>query len=294
MTKLITMAIAIVLDCAKEKTMSERVVIEIDNHIATVILNRPSKRNAVDMAMFEAIASAALTIRENAVVRAVVLCGSGSDFCAGIDIAVFAGSGAGSSLSELMEPGTESGANFFQNAAMCWRDLPIPVIAALHGSCFGAGFQIAMGADIRYAAPDIRMSIMEIKWGLIPDMGITATLPGTISADNARELGYTGRVIDSAEALSVGLVTRGVDEPRVMAMKMANEIAGKSPDAIRAMKALFNKAWTGEVSSLLRYEAELQSSVMAGKNQREAALANLERRAPIFVDCDGSPQEKIT
>ena len=207
-----------------------------------------------------------------------------SDFCAGIDIGVFAGRNADSALSDLMDPITKSGANFFQNAALCWRDLPVPVIAALHGSCFGAGFQIAMGADLRYATPNVRMSIMEIKWGIIPDMGITVTVPGTCAADKVRELGYTGRVIDSVEAMGAGLVTDVVKDPLDTAINIANEIAAKSPDAIRAMKALFNNAWTGEVSGLLRYEAELQKNVMSGQNQKEAALANLESRAPVFMD----------
>ena len=277
---------SIALTRAKEKTMSETVEIQIDNHIATINLNRPDKKNAVDIAMFEEIASAAQTIHENSNIRAVVLSGNGSDFCAGIDIKVFAGRSAESALGDLMNPITQSGANFFQNAALCWRDLPVPVIAALHGSCFGAGFQIAMGADLRYAAPNVRMSIMEIKWGLIPDMGITVTVPGTCAADKVRELGYTGKVIDSVEAMGAGLVTDVVEDPLDTAISIANEIAGKSPDAIRAMKGLFNNAWTGEVNALLRYEAELQKSVMSGQNQKEAALANLQSRAPIFMDPD--------
>ncbi len=277
---------SIALTRAKEKTMSETVEIQIDNHIATINLNRPEKKNAVDMAMFEEIASAAQTIHENANIRAVVLSGNGSDFCAGIDIGVFAGRSAESALGDLMNPITQSGANFFQNAALCWRDLPVPIIAALHGSCCGAGFQIAMGADLRYAAPNVRMSIMEIKWGLIPDMGITVTVPGTCAADKVRELGYTGKVIDSVEAMGAGLVTEVVEDPLDAAISIANEIAGKSPDAIRAMKGLFNNAWTGEINALLRYEAELQKSVMSGQNQKEAALANLQSRAPIFMDPD--------
>ena len=175
--------------------MSDRVVIDIDNHVATVTLNRADKKNAVDLEMFDAIAAAADSLGTNSNVRAVVLCGEGSDFCAGIDISVFSGGGIGASTGELMQPRTESGANFFQSAAMCWRDLPVPVIAALQGSVFGAGFQIAMGSDIRFAAADIRMSIMEIKWGLIPDMAITATLPGIVSTDKIRELAYTGRLV---------------------------------------------------------------------------------------------------
>jgi enoyl-CoA hydratase/carnithine racemase len=264
--------------------MSDRVVIDIDNHVATVTLNRADKKNAVDLEMFDAIAAAADSLGTNSNVRAVVLCGEGSDFCAGIDISVFSGGGIGASTGELMQPRTESGANFFQSAAMCWRDLPVPVIAALQGSVFGAGFQIAMGSDIRFAAADVRMSIMEIKWGLIPDMAITATLPGIVSTDKIRELAYTGRLVAADEAGELGLVTRVVDDPLVTATALAHEIAGKSPDAIRAIKRLISESWRDDVARTLRLEAELQIAVMAGDNQKEAATANLENRPPVFRD----------
>ena len=158
-------------------------------------------------------------------VRAVVLHGAGPDFCAGVDISTFAGAGIGASIGERMKPRTESGANFFQSAATCWRDLPVPVIAALQGSAFGAGFQIAMGADIRYAAADTRMSIMEIKWGIIPDMGITATLPGILPEDKARELAFTGRIVAADEARALNLVTGVCDDPLAKALAIAGEIA---------------------------------------------------------------------
>jgi enoyl-CoA hydratase/carnithine racemase len=183
-----------------------------------------------------------------------------------------------------MAPRTPSGANFFQQAATCWRDLPVPVIAALKGVVFGAGFQIAMGADIRFAAPDTRMSIMEIKWGIIPDMGITATVPGLIPEDRARELAYTGRIVAAEEAASIGLVTGVTDDPLAAATLLAADIATKSPDAIRAIKQLINRGWRQDPAPSLRLEAELQLAVMAGDNQREAAAANIEKRSPVFRD----------
>ena len=264
--------------------MSERVLIDIDNHVATVTLNRAAKRNAVDIEMFEEIAGAADLLANNMSVRAVVLSGDGADFCAGIDISVFGGDGIGLGTTDLMKPRTKSGANFFQNAAMCWRDLPVPVIAALHGSVFGAGFQISMGADLRMAAADTRMSIMEIKWGIIPDMAITATLPGAIAEDRVRELAFTGRVVDAEEAARIGLITSVVDDPLVSATAIAHDIAGKSPDAIRAIKQLIGETWHPGSAAMLGREAELQISVMAGDNQREAAAANLEKRVPRFRD----------
>lgn len=263
--------------------MSERIIVVIDEHVATVTLNRADKRNAVDMAMFEALFAAAAAIDADTSVRAVVLHGSGADFCAGIDIATFADLGA-TATADLMRPRTASGANFFQNAAMCWRDLRVPVIAALHGSVFGAGLQIALGADIRYASPDCRLSIMEVKWGLIPDMAITATMPGVVAGDKVREMSYTGRVVRADEAASSSLVTRVCDDPFAKATELARDIASKSPDAVQAMKKLFNESDHRDGAKSLRREAELQTMVMATPNQKEAVMANLEKRTPRFDD----------
>lgn len=264
--------------------MSDRVLVDIDNHVATVILNRADKRNAIDFEMFDGIAAAANELAGNSTVRAVVLAGDGADFCAGIDISIFGGEGIGSGTNDLLQPQTASGANYFQNAALCWRDLPVPVIAALQGSVFGAGFQVSMGADLRYAAEDARLSIMEIKWGIIPDMAITATMPGVVAEDRVRELAYTGRIVAAGEAATLGLVTAVVDDPLATATAVAHDIAGKSPDAIRAIKRLIDESWPRDGAASLRREAELQMAVMAGDNQREAAAANLEKRAPRFLD----------
>ena len=264
--------------------MSERILIDTDNHVATVTLNRAGKKNAVDFDMFEAIAAAAERLAADGSVRAVVLCGDGTDFCAGLDVSLFGGDGIGASLGELMQARTPSGANFFQAAAMAWRDMPVPVVAALQGSVFGAGLQIALGGDLRYASPDVRMSIMEIKWGLIPDMAITATLDGVIARDKAKELAFTGRVVEAEEALDIGLVTGVSDEPLATATAMAHEISGKSPDAIRAIKRLFRESWCGDAAGSLRLEAALQTTVMGGQNQAEAVAANLGKRAPDFID----------
>jgi len=264
--------------------MNERVSVSIRDHVATVTLNRADKRNAVDTAMFESLFGTAEALASDPSVRVVVLHGDGPDFCAGVDISVFAGDGIGASIGERMKPRTRSGANFFQSAATCWRDLPVPVIAALQGSAFGAGFQIAMGADMRYAAMDTRMSIMEIKWGLVPDMGLTATLPGILAEDKARELAYTGKIVAADEALALGLVTGICDDPFGKASAVAAEIAGKSPDAIRSIKQLISGSWRGDVAESLMVEAKLQMAVMAADNQKEAAAANIEKRPPVFKD----------
>jgi enoyl-CoA hydratase/carnithine racemase len=268
----------------KEKFMSDRVRVDIENNVATVTLNRADKHNAVDMAMFEALTEAGDSLKDTPSVRAIVLHGAGRNFCAGIDVSVFGGEGIGAVGARLMDPRERSPANIFQSAAWVWREVPVPVIAALQGTVFGAGLQIALGADIRYAAPDVQMSIMEIKWGLIPDMAISSTARQLLRADKFRELAFTGRIVGGSEAQEVGLVTSLTDEPLETAHAAAREIAGRSPDAIRAIKRLLNDAWQADAPASLRREAELQLAVMSGKNQAEAVLANMEKRAAEFRD----------
>lgn len=264
--------------------MSDRVRVDIENSIATVMLNRADKHNAVDMAMFEALIEAGDSLKDASSVRAVVLRGAGKDFCAGIDVSVFGGAGIGAVGDKLMDPRERSPANLFQSAAWVWQEVPVPVIAALQGVVFGAGLQIALGADIRFAAPDIRMSIMEIKWGLIPDMAISSTARHLLAGDKFKELAFTGRIVDGSDAAQLGLVTALSDDPLEAARAMAREIAGRSPDAIRAVKRLLNDSWQADAPASLRREAELQLAVMAGANQAEAVRANMEKRPPDFAD----------
>jgi len=262
--------------------MGDRVTVEIENHIAEVTLNRPEKHNAVDLAMFEALIEVGETLARDTDVRAVVMHGAGDNFCAGIDLSVFQGSGLNGLDKNALEPRDGSPANFFQSAAYVWRALPVPVIAAIKGVAFGAGLQIALGADIRFATPGAELSIMEIKWGIIPDMAITATLSDVMPADRVKVLAYSGRIIAGSEAEVIGLVTTVYDDPLAAARGLATEIAGKSPDAIRAIKTLINNSWHDSVERALRREAELQISVMGKPNQTEAVMANLEKRSPNF------------
>lgn len=264
--------------------MVDRVVIDIQNHVASVKLNRPNKHNAVDIAMFEAIIDAGESLAKDRSLRAVVISGAGDSFCAGIDVSVFAGKGIGSAGADNMAVRGSSLANFYQSAAYVWRELPVPVIAALNGVVFGAGLQIALGADIRYASPSAKLSVMEIKWGIIPDMAISTTLPNLMAVDKAAELAWTGKVVSGTEAGELGLVTAVRENPLESAMETAKAIAGKSPDAVRAIKKLLYKAWETDAANLLRLEAELQLKVMATPNQMEAALANSENRMPDFGD----------
>jgi len=266
--------------------LSNRVQVKIVDHVAAVVLNRPDKRNAVDLEMFRELIEAAQALRSDRSVRAVVLYGEGASFCAGIDISIFQGAGIGAVGGELMQAQKNSPANFFQSAAYAWHELEVPVIAALHGTVFGAGLQIAMGADIRYAAADVKMSIMEIKWGIIPDMGISTLLRNIVPTDKVRELAYTGRIVKAKEAFDLGLVTRICDDPVARARSVADEIAAKSPEAIRAIKELINESWQKDHASALRHEAVLQGQLMGSANQEEAVRANMENRPPDFVDPD--------
>jgi enoyl-CoA hydratase/carnithine racemase len=186
--------------------------------------------------------------------------------------------------SALLKPVAGSTANIFQRAAYAWRELPVPVICALRGVVFGAGLQIAIGADLRYAAPGTQFSIMESKWGLIPDMAISTTLRDILPPDRVKELAWTARVFDAAEALQLGMITAIEDDPLAAARKMARVIRGRSPDAVRGIKRLVNEAWQHSEKDSLALEAQLQLRVLGAPNQAEAVRANLEKRAPDFID----------
>ena len=266
--------------------MVNRVTVEIDNHVAQVALNRPDKFNAIDFPMWQELAEAGRQVAADKSVRAVVLYGAGSNFCSGIDVSSFQQAGAAALEGDAMEPLADSPANLFQEAAYVWRRVPVPVIAALHGYVFGAGLQIAAGADIRYSTPDAKLSVMESKWGIIPDIAITATLRHIVALDKLKELTFTGRIIDGREACEIGLVTALRDDPLAAARELAAEIAGKSPHAMRAAKKLLDEAWNGTVADGLRLEAKLQKTLMGSPNQMEAVMANLQKRPPDFRDPD--------
>ncbi|MGH2890581.1 MAG: crotonase/enoyl-CoA hydratase family protein [Solirubrobacteraceae bacterium] len=258
----------------------ERVTVAVADHVAIVTLTRPEKHNALDVGMFEQIISVAEGLASRADVRAVVLHGEGTSFCSGIDVASVAAGG----LDGMVERVRGEVPNWFQRAAHCWLELPMPVIAAVHGACFGGGLQIALAADIRIAAPDARLSVMEVRLGLIPDMSITRTLPRLVSIDVARELTYTGRIVDGDEAYRLGLVTRLADDPLLAAHALADQIAARSPDAVRAAKRLYEQAWTGERAATLALEAELQLNLIGSPNQLAAVSAAVSGEPARFAD----------
>ena len=233
--------------------------------------------------MFKAVVSAGKSVADNRSIRAVVLSGEGKGFCAGLDFETFA-KVVSNGNSVLADKAGGTYPNPFQNAAYIWKSLRIPVIAAIHGSAFGGGLQIALGADIRLAQPDARFSVMEVKWGLIPDMAGSQMLRDLVSIDVAKELTLTGKIVSGEEAQALGLVTRLCDDPLTEALNMAHAITQKSPDAIIAGKLLIETAWRGTPKEGLKLEEELQKSLLGSHNQVEAITANFEKRAPNFKD----------
>jgi enoyl-CoA hydratase/carnithine racemase len=262
--------------------MNDRVRLSIDDGIAEVRLTRPDKMNALDPAMFEAIVSAGEQLRDDPDVRVVVLSGEGRAFCAGLDIERITAAARGESILPLTDltRRTHGIANFAQHLVWLWRDLPVPVIAAVHGVAYGGGFQLALGADLRYVAPDTRFAIVETKWGLVPDMAGTVLMRNLVRDDVVRELTYTARVFTAEEALGYGLVTRIVSDPREAALARAQEIASRSPDAIRAAKRLLNLAMDCDAATGLAAETAEQSMLLGTPNNVEAVRANLENRLP--------------
>lgn len=253
-------------------------------------LARADKMNALDPAMFDALIAAGEALRDDKTVRAVVIAGRGKAFCAGLDMASFqrmqegAGSGVlgeGAAGADLVAR-THGISNAAQQVAMVWREVPVPVIAAVHGVAFGGGLQVALGADIRLVAPDTRMSVMEIKWGLVPDMAGMVLMRELARDDVVRELTYTGRIFSGEEALQIGFATRVCADPLAEALQMAHDIAQKSPDAIRAGKRLLNGSASQTAAELLVAESVEQKALIGSANQAEAVKANMERRAPRF------------
>jgi enoyl-CoA hydratase/carnithine racemase len=267
---------------ASDVSTEQRVAIEVSDHVATVTLTRPEKHNALDVAMFEAIAGAAERVAGEPGVRVVVVHGECPSFCSGLDVAGVMANQPGSD--DLMAPLRGPFPNWFQRPAYNWIEVPVPVIAAIHGHCLGGGLQIALGADIRFAAPDAKLSVLEVKWGLIPDMAITRTLPRLVGIDVAKELAFTGRMLSGVEAAELGLVTHVVDDPLAAARALATEIAGRSPDAVRGMKRLFNDAWTGPAEETLRLEADIQLGLLGTPNQLESVRAGLAKEVAQFTD----------
>ncbi|MDQ0383159.1 crotonase/enoyl-CoA hydratase family protein [Amycolatopsis thermophila] len=262
----------------------ERVSIEITHGVADVRLNRPGKRNALDPAMFAALVRAGERLKTEPGLRAVVLSGEGPDFCAGLDFAAFQAMRSGDRISADVDlPPTDGPAKATgQRAAYVWTEVPVPVIAAITGHALGGGLQVALGADIRLVTADAKLSVLEIKWGLIPDMTGTQVLPELVGPDVAKELTFTGRVVSGAEAVTLGLATRVSPDPRSEALDMARAIAQRSPDAVRAAKRLLT-ARVDRATGLAAEQTEI-TALIGSPNQVEAVTAEFDKRAPRFTD----------
>jgi enoyl-CoA hydratase/carnithine racemase len=259
--------------------MDDRVSVTIEGGVAEVRLNRPDKINALDIGMFRGIGEAIASLSANRDLRCIVLSGEGRGFCAGVDLSALS---TAPELRDLM-PRTHGDANLFQNIAWGWRTCPVPVIAAVHGVAFGAGFQLMLGADFRIASPDAEVSMMEMRWGLVPDVGGIALLRGLVREDVARDIVLTGRRISGTEAASLGLVTRLSDDPLAAARELARQMAVSSPDAMRAAKRLLNLPAAATARDLLLAESAEQEVLLSSANHREALAAGREKRAPDFT-----------
>ena len=265
--------------------MSDRVLVNVTDGVADVRLNRPEKLNALDSAMFKALADAGESLKERSDVRAVVLSGEGRSFCAGLDFSLFQAMGSSPDKNETDAADRLQGriTHLGQQAAWVWQELEVPVIGAISGHALGGGFQIAMGPDIRLVHPDTKMSVLEIRWGLVPDMGASVLLPALVGLDVAKELYFTGRMISGTEAAQLGIATRVSEDPRADAMELAAEIAGNNPEAIRRMKTILNGI--GERSTAERFAAEREhiGALIGSANQKEAVSAFFEKRTPKFT-----------
>ncbi len=250
-----------------------RVEIHREGPVARVELNRPEKHNGMDLEMIDALIAAAASLKTDRQIRAIILHGAGPSFCAGLDIQSITGKPAtlAKAAMSLLKPT----ANRFQRVNLCWRDLSVPVIAAIHGNCFGAGMQLALGADIRLAEPAARLAVMEAKWGLVPDMGGTVLLREVVSKDVALDLTWSARQISGDEAQQIGLVTRVVPHALEAARSLADEIADRSPDATAGAKHLFTEAWGADEADALAAERRWQLRMLRCKNQRIATKRNL-------------------
>jgi enoyl-CoA hydratase/carnithine racemase len=269
---------------------SDRVSVSVSDGVADVRLNRPEKINALDMAMFNALVETGASLAADPAVRAVVLSGAGRGFCAGLDFSSFtamAATDADTQVTGTLGSRKEGRmTNHGQQAAYTWTEMPVPVIAAVHGVAFGGGFQIALGADIRIIAPDAQMSVLEIRWGLVPDMTGTQMLTRLVGLDVAKELTWSGRIVSGEEAVALGLATRLSDDPQNDALELAAQIARQNPHAIRAGKRLLNQS--GLVSPAQQYvdESREMGALIGSPNQVEAVTAYFEKREPVYRDPD--------
>lgn len=255
---------------------------ESGGRVAHVTLNRPEKYNALDLELLHALVDVAGQVAADRSIRAVILAGAGRAFCAGLDFAAVAKAGPLATARGFVKlPGRRT--NLFQQACWAWRELPVPVIAVLHGPCFGGGLQLALAADFRFATPDCELSVMEAKWGLIPDMTGSVTLRELVGMDVAKRLTMTAEIVDGRQALAYGLVTGVADDPAKEADALVGQLLTRSPDAVALTKRLFHSTWTQSPRRAFWTETWLQARLMRTANHRVARAANLAKELPTYV-----------
>lgn len=271
--------------------IENRVTIEVVDGVADVRMNRADKRNALDNAMFTSLAAAGEYLKTQPKIRAVVLSGDGASFCAGLDFGSFQAMAEGPKSEP--DPKNESGMNagamsegrithLAQQVCWVWQEVPVPVIAAVHGHALGGGMQIALGADIRFVHPDTQLSVREVHWGLIPDMTGTLMLSRLVRPDIAKELVFTAKVISGKEGYEIGLATHLAENPHADAMVLAREIAGRSPDAVRGAKKLLNLQSNDGAAQQFAHEREVIGRLIGQANQVEAVMSHFEKRPPNY------------
>lgn len=268
--------------------MTNAVLVNYDNGIADVRINRPEKRNAINSDVIQGLLTAADEINANPQIRVVVLSGEGKGFCAGLDMANIGAMASGDlttdSVGNAYDDLSPAGANLVQRLGWVWQELPIPVIAAVHGGAMGGGLNVALGADIRIVDPNAKLGFVEIGFGLLPDMSGTQALCQLTHLDRVKELIFTGRKFTGAEAYQYGLATQLSDTPLDDALVMARTIANRSPDAIRAAKKLLNAIPHSSVREGLIAESNCSRELMGTENQLEAVMATFEKREANFKD----------
>lgn len=268
--------------------MSDAVQLSVTNGVADLRLNRPDKLNAVDEAIMTGLHAAITDIHNDSNVRVVVISGNGKGFCSGLDFsnfgAMLSGELTAEGVADAYDELSPAGANQAQQLGWAWQELPVPVIAAVHGAALGAGLNIALGADIRIVHPETKMGFVEITFGLLPDMSATQSLRRLVGLDRCKDLIFTGRKFTGQQALEYGLATELSDDPLTTALEMAASIAKRNPDAVRKGKQLLNNSALVSVRDGLIEESNCSRSLMGTPNQLEAVMSTFEKRESQFTD----------
>jgi enoyl-CoA hydratase/carnithine racemase len=248
--------------------------------IATVRLNRPDKLNALTLDTLAALVDTGRALASDRTLRAVVLAGEGRSFCAGLDFGTVLRDKPG--IVRAFAPRPWRGTNTFQEACWVWRRLPVPVVAAVHGHCFGGGVQIALGADYRFTTPDAQWSVLEVKWGLIPDMSGIQSLSQVVGIDHAKRLTMTGEVVSGSRAVELGLASEVAEDPYAAALALAEQLATRSPDTLAAAKRLFERTWSAGPRRTFARERVEQVRMFLAANTAVARKAAIAKAVPEY------------